>query len=428
MKTVIMAGGKGSRIASVAPGIPKAMIRLHGKPILQYQLECLARNSLADVIITIGHLGYVIKDFFGDGEKSGCNISYFEEQEPLGTGGALFKIIDTLGSDFIVINGDVVFDIDFSRLIDIHKCSRAWATLVVHPNDHPYDSAVLVTDAERRVINWLNKEDPREYYRNQVNAGVHILSTQLLRSATPLSEKVDLDREVLKPLIQTENIFAYPTPEYIRDMGTPERCAQVSADIKAGVVQKKNLKVKQKAVFLDRDGTINVFNSFVKRPEDFELIDGAARAIKNINSLGFLAIVITNQPVIARGEVDFETLNLIHMKMETMLGNHGAYINDLFFCPHHPDGGFAGEKPEYKIDCDCRKPKPGMILAAAKKYNVDLSYSYMIGDDECDVKAGIAAGCVPVFLTKEPEKMEIEKHGSAVLQFSSLIDFVEAYL
>jgi D-glycero-D-manno-heptose 1,7-bisphosphate phosphatase len=211
-------------------------------------------------------------------------------------------------------------------------------------------------------------------------------------------------------------------------MGTPERFVQVSSDIEKGIVQQRNLTVKQKCVFLDRDGTINKFNGFAKKPEDLELIDGAADAIKKINRRGFLAIVVTNQPVIARGEVDIETLNLIHMKMETDLGKNGAYIDDLFYCPHHPDRGFPGERPEYKIDCECRKPKPGMILAAAEKYNIDLSLSYMAGDDARDVKAGIAAGCVPVLLAGNSEEINNIENGEKIRRFSNLLEFVESCL
>jgi len=200
----------------------------------------------------------------------------------------------------------------------------------------------------------------------------------------------------------------------------------VSSDIENGIVKRKNLKNKQKCVFLDRDGTINKFNGFIKRPEDFELIDGAAEAIKKINDLGCLAIVVTNQPVIARGEVEIETLNLIHMKMETDLGNKYAYIDDLFYCPHHPDSGFPGERPEYKIDCNCRKPKPGMILAAAEKYNIDLASSYMAGDDMRDIKAGVAAGCIPVLLAENPGKTGNIESGFKFLQYSNLLKFVES--
>jgi D-glycero-D-manno-heptose 1,7-bisphosphate phosphatase len=224
------------------------------------------------------------------------------------------------------------------------------------------------------------------------------LSKKLLAAVKPSSEKVDLDRDILKPLISHGKIYAYPTPEYIKDMGTPDRYDQVCADIENGMVRRRNLSVKQKAVFLDRDGTINRLNGFITKPEELELIDGAAEAIRKINSAGYLAIVITNQPVIARGEASLEDLDLIHRKMETELGKAGAYVDDIFFCPHHPDKGFAGERPEYKIDCDCRKPKPGMILKAAEKYNIDLAQSYMVGDDIKDVQAGLAAGCKAALL------------------------------
>ena len=394
---VIMAGGKGKRIASITSDIPKPMIPVCGKPILEHQLNCLKKNNLTDITLVVGHLGQAVKDYFGNGRDFGCTISYFTETEPLGTAGALYKL--NLTGDFILLNGDVIFDIDFDRMVSFHKEKQADATIAVHPNNHPFDSALIVTNSNNQVIGWLNKEDERVYYKNQVNAGIHILSSDFLKKCPQTKEKIDLDRDILKPSISSDRIFAYPTPEYIKDMGTPERFAQVSADMENGIVKSKNLAVKQKAVFLDRDGTINTFNGFITKPEDFILIDGAAEAIKKLNYSGFLAIVITNQPVIARGEVDFKTLESIHMKMETDLGNHGAYIDDLFYCPHHPEKGFPGERPEFKIECDCRKPKPGMILKAAQKYNIDLSKSYMVGDDERDIQAGINAGCIPVLLT-----------------------------
>jgi D,D-heptose 1,7-bisphosphate phosphatase len=395
------------------------MIPICGKPILEHQIECLKKNGLTEITIVIGHLGQHIKDYFGDGSHFGCNISYYTEPDPLGTAGALYKL-ENLSDDFILLNGDIIFDIDFSRMIAFHHEKKAHATLAVHPNSHPFDSALISTNSNAQVTGWLNKEDERTYYKNQVNSGIHILSADFIKNCPQSKEKIDLDRDMLKPSISSGRIFAYSTPEYIKDMGTPERYAQVTSDIEKGIVRQKNLSVKQKCVFLDRDGTINQFNDFIRKPEDFELIDGVSDAIKKINSLGFLAIVITNQPVIARGEVDFQTLELIHMKMETELGRHGAYIDDLFFCPHHPDKGFPGERPEYKIDCDCRKPKPGMILQAAEKYNIDHSQSYMVGDDMRDVNAGISAGCIPVLLSDKNSGPN-----SKYINSNSLFDFAE---
>jgi len=418
-----MAGGKGTRAAEIANDIPKPMIPVCGKPILEHQIECLIKNGLKDIIIVTGHLGCHITDYFKDGGKFNCNITYFTETEPLGTAGALFKL-DSLKEDFLLLNGDVIFDIDFSRMISFHKEKKSWATLAVHPNSHPYDSSLIISNNDNQITGWINKEDERAWHRNQVNAGVHILSVDFLKAVKPLKEKIDLDRDLLKPSISGGKIYAYSTPEYIKDMGTPERYAQVTSDMENGIVSGRNLKKKQKAVFLDRDGTINIYNDFVRKPEEFELIKDADNAVKIFNGLGFLVIIITNQPVIARGEVDFNTLDLIHKKMETDLGKCGAYIDDLFYCPHHPDKGFAGELPEYKIVCDCRKPKPGMILKAAQKYNIDLSESYMAGDHERDVQCAINSGCKPVFLTSGEGK-GINIQNKDILTFNALIDFAE---
>jgi D,D-heptose 1,7-bisphosphate phosphatase len=197
---------------------------------------------------------------------------------------------------------------------------------------------------------------------------------------------------VLKPFVGSGHIFAYTTPEYIKDMGTPDRYYEVENDIKQGKVKARNLQHKQKAVFLDRDGTINQYVGFLTTAEQFDLIPQVADAIKRINQSGRLAIVVTNQPVIARGECSWDELQHIHQKMETELGKCGAYLDGIYVCPHHPDKGFAGERPEYKVTCECRKPKAGLFLQAAADFNIDLSQSYMIGDSDNDVEAGRNAG------------------------------------
>lgn len=392
MKIVIMAGGKGTRITTVNSEFPKPMIPILDKPVLEYQIDCLRDQGFDDIILVIGHLGYVIKNYFGDGKSFGVHINYIEEQEPLGTAGALYLLKDELTDDFLLLNGDVVFDIDIKRFYEFHRDKGGIATLFTHPNSHPYDSGIIIADNNGQVTNWLHKEDERLWYKNRVNAGIHMFSPKLLDEFKEL-KKVDLDRDILKPLITARELFAYYSPEYIKDMGTPDRFYSIIEDIKSGKIKAKNLSHKQRAIFLDRDGTINKYAGFISKIDDFALIEGAADAIKKINESGYLAIVVTNQPVIARGEISLEELQEIHNKMETLLGQDGAYLDDIFFCPHHPDKGFEGERTEYKIICDCRKPKPGMLLKAAKKYNIDLTQSWMIGDSEVDVKSGLSAGC-----------------------------------
>lgn len=408
MYAMIMAGGKGTRVASVNRDLPKPMLPISGKPVLEYEIECLRRQGITDIILSIGHLGEQIQAYWGDGSRFGVQIAYIHEEVPLGTAGALYYLKGRVQEDFFLINGDLIFDVDFHRLMAFHRQHQSMATLLGHPNNHPYDSAIIVADADGRVTGWLTKEDERGWYRNCVNAGIHVLSPQLLEKMDA-PKKIDLDREILRPMLPSGRVYVYRTPEYVKDMGTPERITQVEHDMQTGLVERKNLGKKQKAIFLDRDGTINRYVGFLRRPEEFHLLDGAAEAIRRINQSGYLAIVVTNQPVIARGEVTREGLEEIHRKMETLLGQEGAYLDDIFVCPHHPDKGFPGEVPAYKMECECRKPKPGLLLRAAEKYNIDLTESWMIGDQRQDVQAGEAAGCRTMLVDEQIDLLEAVK-------------------
>lgn len=404
-----MAGGKGTRITSVASDIPKPMIKIGDKPVLEHELECLRSQGFTDIIITVSHLGHIIMDYFGDGSKIspatgkpfGVHIEYYFEQEPLGNAGALFKIKDKLTEDFLLLNADALFDIDFNSFVAYHKEHGALVTLFAHANDHPYDSGLLIIDKDNYVEKWLTKEDVRpQYYRNIVNGGLHVVSPQVL-AVEINTPKIDLDRQLLKPLAGTGKMVCYNSPEYAKDMGTPERYYSACADYAKGKIQGKNLRNKQKAIFLDRDGTINKYVGYLRKPEQFELLAGVSEAIKKINNSGYLAIVVTNQPVLARGEVSPDVLQEIHNKMETLLGENGAYLDGIYYCPHHSDKGFAGEVAELKINCECRKPKPGMLLQAAKDFNVDFEQSWIVGDGENDILAGKNAGCKTALIGQE---------------------------
>ena len=416
MKVVIMAGGKGTRIQSIASDIPKPMIPINGVPVLETELCSLRDQGFDDFIFTVGHLADCIIDYFGDGSKWNVHIEYYREKTPLGNAGALFKL--NLDEDFLLIIGDAIFDIDFNRMVEYHKVKGGLVTIFTHPNSHPYDSGVVIADKNGSVERWLNKEDERpKYYKNRVNAGIHIISPKVLEMSGVNPDqvgteidgkvaKVDLDRQLLRPLCGTGKMFCYDSPEYVKDMGTPERFYQVEKDFISGTIKAKNLKNKQKAIFLDRDGTINKYVGFLRKPEELELAENSAEAIKKINSSGYLAVVITNQPVIARGETTYEELEEIHNKMETLLGQEGAYLDAIYFCPHHPHKGFEGEISELKIDCDCRKPKPGMLLRAAEDLNIELRSSYMIGDSDIDVEAGVNAGCKDSIKIEEGQLLE----------------------
>ena len=427
MKTVIMAGGLGTRIKELFPDIPKPLIKIGDRTILELELLSLKEQGFNEIILTLSHMADKIIDYFGNGERLGINIDYFVEREPLGNAGALFKI-PQLEGDFLLLNADSLFDIDFNRFLAFHREHQALVSLLTHPNSHPYDSGLILADDRNCVTGWLNKEDPRPlYYKNRVNAGLHILNSKVLslckvdRDAIGQRReggtvKVDLDRDVLKPLCNSGLMFAYDSPEYVKDMGTPERFSQVLSDYTHGLVARKKLTKKQRAIFLDRDGTINKYVGFLRDLDEFELLPGVSEAIKIINSLGYLAIVVTNQPVVARGEVSIEKLEQIHQKMETLLGKDGAYLDAIYYCPHHKDKGFEGEIVALKIDCDCRKPKPGMLLKAARDFNIDLEQSWMVGDSMTDIEAGCAASCHTALVGHENYGQE--KTYTSLLEFA----------
>ena len=395
MRAVIMAGGKGERMAGAYPDIPKPLVPVCGKPILLRQLEALKAQGITDVTLVTGYRAEQIEETVGSGEALGMRVSYYQEQTPLGTAGALYRL--PLTETFLLLNADLLFDFALAPMLAFHKKSGALATLFAHPNTHPADSTLIDADETGRVLRFLPKDGRTGYFANLCNAGVQLLEPALL-AMCPHTGRADLDRDLLAPAVATGRVYAYKSYEYVRDMGTPQRLAAVEMDLVSGIVQTKNAKNKQRAVFLDRDGTLNVKNGFITSPEQLQLLPGAGEAVRRINELGYLAVLITNQPVIARGECTEAMLREIHNQLETLLGGEGAYLDGVYYCPHHPDAGFPGEVPELKIVCGCRKPAPGLILRAAKEMNIDLAASYMVGDSRRDIGAAENAGCAPVFL------------------------------
>ncbi len=400
MQTVIIAGGKGTRLG--LKDIPKPMVKIADKPLLEHQIELAKRYGSDEIFILSGHLADVITDYFGNGEKFGVKIHHVIEPYPLGTAGSLKLLEGKLDERFMVFYGDVVMDFDLDSFIAFDKQHDSVGTTLVHPNDHPYDSDLLEVDENCKVTRVIPKpHNDGEYYQNLVNAAVYIFSDKVFRY---IEEGVsqDFGKRILPKIVsQGGELYAYKTPEYIKDMGTAERFEKVKDDFVCGKVARLNKKNKRSCIFLDRDGVINKNMDTNPTVKDFELLDGVAQAIHKINKSDYLSVVVTNQPMIAKGFVTFEQVNETHKKMETLLGEQGAFLNAIYYCPHHPDKGFEGEVKELKIDCECRKPKPGMLLKAAEDMNIDLKNSWMIGDSKRDIDAGKNAGCKTIFISQE---------------------------
>ena len=399
MQVVILAGGKGSRMGSLAENLPKPMLPLAGKPLLEHQIELARRFGIEEAILLTGHRGDVIQEHFGDGSKWGMKIRCHRETQPLGTAGAVKEIQSWLRQDFLVFYGDVVMDIDLAALLDFHAARQALATLVVHPNGHPWDSDLLELDPRQKVVAFHPKpHEPGRYYRNLVNAALYVLSPRALDAVVP-GQYADLGRSTFPELVRRgQAVYGYNTAEYLVDVGTIERLHKVEQDFLSGKLAQRNRRQRRRAVFLDRDGVLNVEVDHVCSAEALELLPGAAAAVRRINEAGLLAVVASNQPALAKGFLSADELERIHAKLETLLGREGAYLDRIYVCPHHPEKGFPGERAELKVACACRKPSPGMLLAAAGELNIDLAASFMVGDRTPDIEAGARAGCKTILV------------------------------
>lgn len=401
MKTVIMAGGKGSRIASLAPDIPKPLIPIAGRPVLEWEIEILRDQGFTDVILTVSHMAEKIISYFGDGSKWDTNITYYKEEQPLGNAGAVFKLWKSgeleaedagngITCDFLLLIADAVFDIDFHRFVNYHRSRHALATLFTHPNSHPYDSGLVIADENSHIINgWLSKEDKRPlYYKNRVNAGLHILNTELLSltdidpASVGKNRCIDLDRDILKPLVSSSRIFAYDSSEYVKDMGTPERFRQVCADLITGRIHARNLSFRQRAVFLDLNSIISRNEGFTQSLQEFKLLPGAAEAVRLINDSVYLCIIAADWQIMAHGKAAAEQSAALQNKLETLLGKSGAYIERIY------------DNSRYS----CVKLQAGMMCKAEKDFNLELPQCWVTGSMR-NIQAGKDAGCKSVFIS-----------------------------
>jgi D,D-heptose 1,7-bisphosphate phosphatase len=396
MQVVIAAGGTGTRLKQVTADLPKPMVEVAGKPLLEHQVMLARRHGIRDILLLTGYGAERIEQYFGDGAAWDVRIDYQRETQPLGSAGALLHAFDKLHETFILMYGDTMLNVDLSRMLAAHPM-HASATLFLHPNDHPQDSDLVELDDANHVAALHPYPHPGEYsLPNLVNAALYVFSKRALQPflshqferTTP-----DICKHLFPAMLARGGVlYGYRSREYIKDAGTPERLGKVRRDYESGRVAAGSLETAVPAVFLDRDGTLNYERGWLTSAGMLAMLPGAAQAIHEINDSGRVAVIVTNQPVIARGECTEQELHHIHNKMEWLLGEAHAYADAIYYCPHHPDGGFAGERADLKVACGCRKPATGMLEAAARDLNIDRSRSWMIGDSEADVKAAANFG------------------------------------
>jgi histidinol-phosphate phosphatase family protein len=236
--------------------------------------------------------------------------------------------------------------------------------------------------------------------RNVVNAATYVLErSSLERVAADAPRRCDLARDLVPRMIATGvRVGAYRSREYLKDMGTPERLAKVEHDLAVGTVARRLASQVMPAILLDRDGTVNVEVGRITRPDDLALIQGIGPAITRAHDAGYLVGVVTNQPVVARGDVSVAELDAIHGRMEMLLAETRSFVDGIYVCPHHPDRGFPGEVATLKGPCGCRKPATGLVEQAAADLNLDLTRTWLIGDTTSDVQCASSAGLFAVLV------------------------------
>ena len=400
---VLLAGGFGTRLQSISIK-PKPLVKINNIPIIIDQLNTIKENGFNDVLILLHYQKDKIIDYVKKNKPSGMNIEFHIEAIPRGTAGAVFDVLPFLKRNFILIYSDIFFRVNLKRFLNFHIKNKSDITPFVHPNDHPNDSDIVELDDG--VIKKLFKyPHPKNFYSNNlVMSGIFICSSQIFTQlANKDEDKLDMTKDLLIPSIKSNDyrIYGYKSTEYCKDMGTPKRLEEVKNDILKNKHNLSELHNPRTAIFFDRDGTILERCGYLVDINQIKFVTHLTESIKKINKNNDLALMVTNQPQLAQGKLTFQKLKKIHDYIEYKLGISGAIIDDIYFCPHHPDKGFDGEVVELKVKCRCRKPNIKLIKDAIKNYNIALNKSWFIGDSWRDMELARRVGLRSIFIKTE---------------------------
>ena len=286
-QVVILAGGEGTRLRERIADLPKPLVDICGVPLLERQILLAQGHGFTDILILVSHGAPRIADFCAAKNNWGLSLQCIDDGQPRGTAGATLAAFDRLADEFLVMYGDTMLDVDLMRFYTFHARSpEAAATLFVHPNDHPADSDLVEMDEEDRITAFHPyPHDPGRNYGNLVNAALFWVNKAALGRWREAAEMRDFGKHLFPAMLRDDLILrGYRSPEYIKDVGTPERLDRVCADLRTGRIARRSLLRPQPMVFLDRDGTINREVDHLRDPRQLELLPGAAQAIRRLNA------------------------------------------------------------------------------------------------------------------------------------------------
>ncbi len=372
---VILVGGLGTRLGDRLAGLPKPLVPVGGKPFLGYLLWHAKRFGFRRVLLLAGHRSQAIVEFIaGLPEDPAFEVELVVEPAPMGTGGALRFAADRLEDRFFLLNGDSVFDFNWLDLVAVAaRQPEAQAILGLRRQADASRFGVVEVDGER-VTGFRERGDASG---GLINGGVYLLHRSVAEGAP---EKGSFEAEVLPALAAQGKVAGRGQEGFFLDIGIPDALDAAQALVPESL--------RRPAIFFDRDGVLNIDHGYVHRAEDFEWTENAIAAVKAANDRNLFTFLVTNQAGVARGFYDEDAVRLLHAHVQETLRAHGAHLDDIRHCPHHPQGSVEA----YAKACEWRKPSPGMLKDLAARWPVDLTRSQLIGDNPTDLEAAKAAG------------------------------------
>ena len=385
-QAVILAGGLGKRLQPFTDNNPKPMYPVNGKPFIGYLIEQVKQFGINNILLLLGYMPEKITEYLKDGKDYGVSISYDITPVEFNTGDRIFHAKERLNDDFLLMYCDNYCPIDYRKLEDDFYNNNALIQVSVYENKDNYTKNNMLLEENGKVLVYDKKRVMSGL--QGVDIGYAIIKKKILDMVT--CENQNFESVAYPYAVRQNQMFATVTKHRYYSVGSWER-----------IELTKKFFEDIPTVFIDRDGTINERPPkacYVENEQQFVWLKGAKEAIELLNKNGYRVLMVTNQPGIARGKLSLEKLNKIHDKMERELDEVGAHIDKIYFCPHNWDEG-----------CECRKPKPGMLYQAQKEYNLNLTKCILIGDDERDIEAGEAAGCITYMVTEDRNILEIVK-------------------
>jgi D,D-heptose 1,7-bisphosphate phosphatase len=376
-EALVLAGGLATRLGGSAADVPKCLQPVAGRPFLDHVIWNLRRQGVRRVVLCTGRLHEAVEAHIGDGSALGVEAVYAREPEPLGTAGAVALGARYLAGEIaFVVNGDSLFDVNVVDLaVHLRRAPDADATLALRREPDAARYGAVVLGADGRIESFEERGSSDEAL---INGGVYCARSAWLASLKVVNSS--LERDVFPALTAEGRLVGMVRDGFFTDIGTPESLAGAQGSVAEWR--------RKPCAFLDRDGVINVDGDYVHTPSEWRFTPGMPEAIRMLNDAGWLVVVITNQAGIGRGlyaEAEFAAFT---DWIDERLAEAAAHVDATYHCPHHPTAGVG----EYRRECGCRKPAPGMLLQAIEDWAPDVGRSFMVGDMPKDLEAAAAAG------------------------------------